>query len=116
MKEEERIAVAAPVLFIQRFDALPGQVHQRLVLRQRLCGSIPKISEQAEVQVLTPICEEPDFQRLDQSRDVFGLVSIVGTTTRVLDSGGIPSEKSRRGNGLGFTSNVANQFTNAIAR
>ena len=44
-----------------------------------------------------------------------GLVSIVGTTTRVRDSGGIPSEKSIRGSGCGFTSNVASQFTSATA-
>ena len=44
-----------------------------------------------------------------------GLVSIVGTTTRVRDSGGIPSEKSIRGSGSGFTSNVAIQFTSATA-
>ena len=58
------------VLFIQLFDALPGQIHQQLVLRLRLFGRIPKISEQAEVQVLVPICQEPDFQRFHQSRDV----------------------------------------------
>ncbi len=44
-----------------------------------------------------------------------GLVSIVGTTTRVRDSGGIPSVKSIRGSGSGFTSNVAIQFTSATA-
>ena len=43
-------------------------------------------------------------------------MSIVGTTTRVLDSSGIPAEKSRRGSGCGLTSNVASQFTRAIAR
>ena len=44
-----------------------------------------------------------------------GLVSIVGTTTRVRDSGGIPSEKSIRGSGYGFTSSVASQLTSATA-
>ena len=44
-----------------------------------------------------------------------GIVSIVGTTTRARDSGGIPSEKSIRGSGSGFTSNVADQFTSATA-
>ncbi len=44
-----------------------------------------------------------------------GLASIAGTTTRVRDSGGIPSEKSIFGSGSGFTSNVANQFTSATA-
>ena len=42
-------------------------------------------------------------------------MSIVGTTTSVRDSGGIPSEKSMRGNGCGVTSNVASQFTSATA-
>ena len=43
------------------------------------------------------------------------LVSIVGTTTSVRDSGGIPSEKSMRGSGCGVTSRVASQFTSATA-
>jgi hypothetical protein len=71
MKEEENIAFAAPVLFIQLFDALPGQIHQQLVLWQRFYGCVPKISEQTEVQVLIPICQEPDFQRFDQSFSMF---------------------------------------------
>ena len=43
------------------------------------------------------------------------LVSMVGTTTRVRDSGGMPLEKSMRGSGCGVTSNVASQFTSATA-
>ena len=70
MKQEENIAFGVPVLFIQRFDSLPGQPQERLVLRQGFCVRIAKISQQAEVQVLVPICQEPDFKRLDQTRDV----------------------------------------------
>ncbi len=117
MKEEENIAFDAPVLFIQLFDALPGQIDQRLVLRQRFGGRIPKISEQAEVQVLIPICQEPDFQRLDQSRDVLRAREHSRDHHEgAIDSSGIPAEKSRRGSGCGVTSNVASQFTRAIAR
>ncbi|MFZ3114566.1 MAG: hypothetical protein WA133_04215 [Syntrophales bacterium] len=43
------------------------------------------------------------------------LPSIVGTTARVRNSEGIPSEKSRRGSGWGATSSVASQFTRATA-
>jgi hypothetical protein len=39
---------------------------------------------------------------------------MVGITTRVHDSGGIPFEKSIRGNEWGFTSKETNQFVKAI--
>ncbi len=44
-----------------------------------------------------------------------GLASIAGITTRVRDSGGMPSEKSIRGSGCGATSTVESQFTSATA-
>ena len=44
------------------------------------------------------------------------LVRSVGTTTRVREFGGIPSEKSIRGSGRGVASSVASQFTIATAR
>ena len=43
------------------------------------------------------------------------LASMVGTTTRVRHSGGIPSEKSMRGSARGVASNVTAQFTRATA-
>ncbi len=49
-----------------------------------------KSVRQAEVQVVIPIGQEADFQRLDQLLDVLVLVSIVGTTISVRNSGGIP--------------------------
>ncbi len=70
MKEEKRVAFCIRVLFIQLFDPLPGQPQQRLVLRNRFLERIPEIRQQAEVQVVVPIGQEPDFQRLDQILDV----------------------------------------------
>jgi len=115
VEKEESIAFCAPVLFIQLFDPLPGQLQQRLVFRSRLLVRVPEISQQAEVQVLVPVCEEPDFQRLDQVLDVSALMSMVGITTRVRDSGGIPLEKSIRGSGCGVASTVVSQLTSATA-
>ncbi len=42
-------------------------------------------------------------------------MSIVGTTTIVRHSAGMPAEKSRRGSRQGFTSNVDSQFISATA-
>jgi len=67
------------------------------------------------VQVIVTICQEPDLQRLDQILDVGSVREERWTTTRVLDSSGIPSEKSMRGSGCGVTSNEASQFTTPIA-
>jgi hypothetical protein len=72
VKEEERVAPFTPVLFIQPFDPLPGQPQQRLVLRNRFLARVPEIRQQAEVQVVVPICQEPDLQGLDQVLDVAG--------------------------------------------
>ncbi len=41
---------------------------------------------------------------------------MVGTTTNVRDSGGMPFEKSSRGNGKGFVKSVTSQFTKDIDR
>ena len=70
MEEKERVASCAPVFFVQLFDSVPGQQQQRLVLRQRFLVRVPKIGQQAEVQVLVPVRQEPDFKRLDQILDV----------------------------------------------
>jgi hypothetical protein len=43
------------------------------------------------------------------------LVSMVGVTTRVRMSAGMPPEKSMRGSGSGVASSVASQFTKATA-
>ena len=45
-----------------------------------------------------------------RSSMAWALVSMVGMTTSVRDSGGMPFEKSIRGSGRGATSSVANQF------
>ena len=70
MKEEENVAFRTPVLFIQLFDSLPGQPQQRFVLRQRFFERVSKIGQQAEVEMVVPICQETDFQRIDQILDV----------------------------------------------
>ena len=59
-----------PVLFIELFDSLPGQPQQRFVLRQRFFERVSKVGQQAEVQMVVPICQETDFQRIDQILDV----------------------------------------------
>src|SRR4030065_673957 len=41
MKKEERVALGPPLLFIQFLDPLPGQMQQRLVLRNRFLVRIP---------------------------------------------------------------------------
>ena len=67
------------------------------------------------MQVLVPIGQEPDFQRLDQILDVLR----AGEHRRDHDQSARfrrnPSEKSMRGSGCGVTSNVASQFTSATA-
>ena len=70
MEQEERVAPVAWVLFVQRFDPLRRQLHQRCILRQRFLLRVPKIGQQAKVQVIVPIGQEPDFQRFDQILDV----------------------------------------------
>ena len=70
MEKEEGIAFCTPVLFIQLFDPLPGQPQQRLVLRKGFLPCVPEIRQQTEVQVLVPIRQKPNFQRLDQILDV----------------------------------------------
>ena len=103
------------VLDIQLFDPLPGKPQKRFVFRERFLLCASKIGQQAEVQVSVPICQESHFKRLDQILLFCVLMSIVGTTTSVRNSGGIPLEKSMRGNGWGFTSSVTSQFTRATA-
>ena len=66
MEKEEGIASGTTVLGIQLFDPLPGKPQQRFVLRQRFLLGVSKIGQQAEVQVIVPICQEPHFKRLDQ--------------------------------------------------
>ena len=99
---------------VARFSA--GQAATAVHLRAGFLGQRLEISEQAEVEIVIPVGQEPDFQRLDQFLDILALVSIVGTTTRVRNSGGIPLEKSIRGSKCGVASSVASQFTRAIAR
>jgi len=70
MKQEEGSAFWTRVLPVQLFDSLLGQPQQRFVLRQRFFDGVAKISEQTEVEVVIPICQEADFQCLDQVLDV----------------------------------------------
>ena len=63
-------SVALPYLLVQRFDPLPGQPQQRLVFRHHLGVRVPEVGQQAEVQILIAIGQEPNFQRLDQILDV----------------------------------------------
>ena len=72
VEKEERIALCVHVLLVQLFDPLPGQPQQLLVLRDRFLVRIREIRQQAEAQVVIPIRQEPDFQRLDQGLDVAG--------------------------------------------
>ena len=67
------------------------------------------------MEVLVAIGQEAHFQGLDESSMWSGLESMVGTTTRVRYSGGMPSEKSMRGSARGVTSSVTTQFTRATA-
>ena len=59
-----------PVLRVQALDAIAGELEQGFVLGQRLGGRIREVGQQAEVQVVVPVGEEADFQRLDQALDV----------------------------------------------
>ena len=51
-------------------NSLLGQPQKRFVLRQRFFDGVAEISQQTEVEVVIPICQEADFQRLDQVLDV----------------------------------------------
>ncbi len=70
MEEEEGAAVSVPVLLVQLLDLLPREPEERLVLRKRLLARVREVRQQAEVQMLVPIRQEPDLQRLDQILDV----------------------------------------------
>ena len=74
VKQEKSIAFDAafgiPVLFIQLLDPVARQQQQRLVLRQRFVLRVAKIGQQAKLQALIPVRQEPDFKRLDQMLDV----------------------------------------------
>ena len=72
VEKEERGARRVPVLVVQLLDPLPGQPQQLPVLRDRFLVRIQEIRQQAEVQVVIPIRQEPDFQGLDQGLDVAG--------------------------------------------
>ena len=77
---------------------------------------ILKISQQAEVQVLVPIGEESDFERLDQFLDAVRAAGAAsGPRPGCAMSDGMPSEKSIRGRGCGVISDVASQFTSVTA-
>ena len=70
MKKKERVAIYAPVFFIQFPDSRLSQLQQRIVFRQRFRACILKIGQQAEAQVVVTVGQEPDFQRFDQIFDV----------------------------------------------
>ena len=69
--EKEKCAISSvAVFFVEFFDPAPGQLQQRFVFRQRFLRRVSKVSQQTEVQVGDPICEEPDFQGFGQILDV----------------------------------------------
>ena len=68
------------------------------------------------MQLAVAIGEKTNFQRLGQiATTSAALVSMVGTTTKVCDADGIPSENPSRGNGCGFTIICAIQLTSSTA-
>ncbi len=71
MEKKKPVADLIPVLIIQLFDFTAGQPRQRFVLRQYLLVRVSKISQKGKVEVVVPIRQEPNFQRLGQVIDVF---------------------------------------------
>ena len=71
MKQKEEIAGRGPVLFVQRLYPLPGQQQQRFVPGQFFLGGIPEVGKQAKLQVIVPVCQEPDLQGLGEMPNVF---------------------------------------------
>ena len=69
MKQEEAIPPRARVPGVQPLDAPARQPQERPVVRERFRRRVTKIRQQAEVQVVVPVRQEPDFQRLDQAFD-----------------------------------------------
>jgi hypothetical protein len=115
MEQEEDVAAAAWVLLVERLDpAAPGPAAARHP--GSACGRVEKVGQQAESAGGHPDWPGTALPALRAgARRPLELLSMVGTTTRCRDAGGMPSEKSIRGKGRGVTSSVASQLTNATA-
>jgi len=92
------------------FDALPGDGEQRGIFRQHCGGGVAEIREQREVQVLVPMARKRTSSASMRPSTAPEFASMVGTTTSVRESAGIPAEKSMRGSMRGVASSVTSQF------
>jgi len=61
MQQKKNVNSVVAVFGIQVFDAGLGQIEKRPVFRQVLLVGIEKIGEQAEVNILIAIGQEPDL-------------------------------------------------------
>ena len=71
MEKEKKIAPAAGVFAIQRFDPGLCALQQSLVFRQIFLRRIRPVGQEGEVQMRIAICQMMNLQRLEQVIDVF---------------------------------------------
>ena len=71
MEEEETVDVPRAVSFVQQLDSVARAAQQRLVFRKRFLLRIAEIRQQAEMQVLVPICQKSHFERFKELINLF---------------------------------------------
>ena len=92
MEEEKEIVAARGIAAVKRFDPGSRPFEQSRVLRQSLRRRVAEIRQQGEMQVLIPIREMMNLQRLEPGFQPFEAGENVGTTTIVRLSGAMPRE------------------------
>jgi len=70
MEQEKGRTIRTAIFFVKFINPLTGQLRQRFILRLRFFGCVTEIGQQGKVDVVTPVCQEADFQRFDQFLDV----------------------------------------------
>ena len=66
MKQEEYVAALVLVLFVERFDSVPGLVQERLIVELRLGLCVAPVGQQREVEMPIAVCQVTDLERLDE--------------------------------------------------
>ncbi len=92
MKQEKEILAVGSILSIQQLNANPCSLNQNIITRQNLRRCITEIRQQGEVKMLVPVRQMMNLQSLDQAIHAGHAGSIVGTTTMVRQSSGMPAE------------------------
>jgi hypothetical protein len=93
MQQEEAVRASPEGIFrFSMFDPFRTPAAAGRVARQGLVRGVAKVGQQAKWRCGIPVREVMDLQGLDEAFHTLGLVSIVGTTTMVRQSGAMPVE------------------------